>query len=170
VTAKRTCSIVFNSLTLISPRYWDWTLDWESPSAAPIWDNEYGFGGDGAKDQISTVGFGTCVLEGPFANLSLAHYKHETQPHCLSRGFGRQINKTDELYGRQFHPKVLDGLLQRESFFNFSLSLEMGPHVAIPNWINGDFISFEAPNGNHVTICAILLIQTMITVADCRVD
>ncbi len=43
--------------------------------------------------------------------------------------------------------------MAQDSFFNFSLALEKGPHNAIPNGIGGDFLTFEAPSGKKVRAC-----------------
>ncbi|KAE9375970.1 Di-copper centre-containing protein [Stipitochalara longipes BDJ] len=125
--------------------FWDWTLDWEDPSQSPVWDPFTGFGGDGSLGEITTVGFGSCVRDGPFANYEVHYYNFTTHPHCLSRGFSRQ-HENQQFYGDEFSPAVIENIHQQEEFFSFSLGLEMGPHDAIPNLINGDFFSFEAPN------------------------
>ncbi len=44
-------------------RYWNWNLDWENVTRAPVWDAELGFGGNGNKSD--SPGFrGFCVTDG----------------------------------------------------------------------------------------------------------
>lgn len=91
---------------LTKASYWDWTLDAVSESAwpaSPIFDDVYGFGGNGAYianisnlTQTSAVNDlpgrsgGGCVTDGPFANLAVPMGPDDSvtyTPHCLRRDF-----------------------------------------------------------------------------------
>ena len=128
-------------------RYWDWNIDWEDIPGSEIWDPETGFGGDGGTDTSETVGFGSCVKNGPFAVNYTVHYFNNTiRPHCLSRGFGRR-NTPAHFESEPFSPATMQRVFQQDTFMNFTTVLENGPHNAIPNNICGDFYAAEAPNG-----------------------
>ena len=131
-------------------RYWDWTLDWENPSKSPIWDAETGFGGDGNLEQNPTVGNGSCLSDGPFKNYEVLFANLDVQPHCLSRGFGRNV-KSGRFEGGKFSPDAIKEILNMEDLHDFSLTLEKRSHDAIPNGIGGDFYLFTAPNGKQMS-------------------
>ncbi|KAF2237624.1 putative tyrosinase [Viridothelium virens] len=121
--------------------YWDWSLDWNNISGSPVWDNEFGFGGNGNS---SEDGFrGNCVTDGPFAWLEVLFIGDISVPHCLSRGFleGDELNK----WTSQWQPSVIDGVLSTQTYANFSLRLEDGPHLSLPHIIHGDYSVGSAP-------------------------
>ncbi|MCJ1310855.1 hypothetical protein MMC25_004523 [Agyrium rufum] len=122
--------------------YWDWSLDWENITLAPVWDAATGFGGNGnASDTQSFRGF--CVTDGPFARLELSFIGPMDVPHCLSRNFLKGENITS--YAQAIRPMALDDLLRTLRYEDFSLALERGPHLSIPFSIHGDFSVPSAP-------------------------
>ena len=144
-------------LTLFSPRscllnspaylirYWDWSLDWEDITLAPVWDSVLGFGGNGNSSD-SRPGFrGFCVTDGPFANLELLFIGPMDVPHCLSRDFLRGENLTT--YAQRIRPQALEELLRLPSYEAFNEAVETGPHLSLPFSIHGDFSVPTAPQG-----------------------
>lgn len=131
--------------------YWDWTLDWEDPTKSPIWDPETGFGGNGTSEGDDIVPYGTCISEGPFVGYEVYWKNRTAYPHCLSRGFGRKLQRFHPsdpatFAGELFSPAAMEKALEKTDFINFSMALEIGPHNGIPNNIGGDFLLSEAPN------------------------
>ena len=129
--------------------YWDWTMDWENLTQAPIWDEVLGFGGDGNQDAPLTVGFGRCVTDGPFANTTARTYGDEENAHCLSRGF-RRGNDFTQLCTQQISPDAIHDLLQSPDYDSFNLRLEHSAHHMMPNCIRGDWLKFTVPYGKCV--------------------
>ena len=128
--------------------YWDWTLDWENITISPIWDTETGFGGNGNVNLGSPVFDAHCVTEGPFALLDVPYFEDIYKPHCLLRGFDKNLAK----FRQDLHPDALDKLLLLDDYNTLNLGLENGPHVAIPKSINGDFSLHTAPFGNYTSL------------------
>ena len=126
--------------------YWDWTMDWENLTQAPVWDKSLGFGGDGNNDTPLTVGFGRCVTEGPFANTTVGTYGDEDNAHCLSRGF-RRGDDFAQLCTQQISPDAIQDLLQLSDYNSFNLGLEHSAHHMLPNCIRGDWLEFTVPYG-----------------------
>ncbi|TQV93218.1 ABC multidrug transporter [Cordyceps javanica] len=126
--------------------YWDWGLDWEDPTKSAIWDPETGFGGNGDADSKVTVGWGSCVTDGPLADYKVMFYNMVLELHCLSRGFGRCFGLNGTWSGDAFKPSAIEHVLRQTSFAEFSAALESGPHDAVPNNVCGDFYYLEAPN------------------------
>ncbi|KAI4598432.1 hypothetical protein KJ359_002842 [Pestalotiopsis sp. 9143b] len=135
-------------LMLLLIRYWDWTLDSQDPTSSPIWSSSDGFGGDGQKHAPVTVKNGSCIESGPFVNYTVQWSNLESDPHCLSRGFGRDKSPA-RFSGAAFAPHVIDALFQHQDLATFSMELEETSHDAIPNGIGGDFALFTAPSGKY---------------------
>ena len=128
-----------------SSRYWDWSLDWEDVTQAPVWDPILGFGGDGDEKDIESI-HGHCVTDGPFARLKVLYVEKFPYPHCLSRGFARGENLTR--FSAALEPTALDDLLGTPDYASFNLGVEDGPHLSIPRSIHGDFSTVTAPAGS----------------------
>ncbi|KZZ99247.1 putative domain, di-copper centre [Beauveria brongniartii RCEF 3172] len=126
--------------------YWDWQLDWQDPARSPIWDPDTGFGGSGDPAGELTVGWGSCVPNGPFRDYKVLFYDFVLKLHCLSRGFGRCFGRNGTWSGEPFKPSVIQQVMEQETFANFSAALETGPHDAVPNNVCGDFYYLESPN------------------------
>ncbi|KAF7522792.1 hypothetical protein G7054_g12024 [Neopestalotiopsis clavispora] len=109
-----------------------------------IWDPVTGFGGDGQGND--TVYIGSCIRDGPFSDYVVSFYNFTYNPHCLSRGIGRDNGQPHKFSGADVTPAAISTVMQEKTFFNFSIALENGPHATIPHLVNGDFFSFEAPN------------------------
>ena len=126
--------------------YWDWTLDWEDITQAPVFSSTSGFGGDGDPTGEITVGGGRCVIDGPFAGLEALRYDADFLPHCLSRGFlhGELLRR---LCGDDIHPAKVRDVLAMGDFESFMHHLEEGPHIAISTGIRGDWLKFTVPYG-----------------------
>ena len=127
--------------------YWDWTLDWTNLTAAPVWAEEDGFGGNGNRSATSgdPIRSGYCVSDGPFADLQVLYYGPFYRPHCLSRGFehGRKLDRDST----RVKPEMIESLMKCNDYESFNLQLEDGPHMSIPRTVNGDFALFTAPYG-----------------------
>ncbi|PWY74371.1 Di-copper centre-containing protein [Aspergillus heteromorphus CBS 117.55] len=125
--------------------YWDWSLDWNNLTGAPVWDPETGFGGDGDMAGEITIGEGRCVTDGPFAGHINMFYGPKDHPHCLSRGFTDGEGHYGTIPGESVHPERIEDILSQEDYESFFFALEKGPHDTIPNGVRGDFFSFTAP-------------------------
>jgi hypothetical protein len=112
-------------------RYWDWALDAALPEESPIWDNTLGMGGDG-------VGEPHCVEEGPFAFFKPQY----PSPHCLQRNF------FPEMHGINYTVVKCDNIVNNaESYDQFRVQLEMGPHRMVHNGIGGEMPTDHSSNG-----------------------
>lgn len=150
-TIREFCREYFDSTKFVANvfSYWDWGLDWEDPKKSAIWDPDTGFGGNGDPDDKVTVGWGSCITNGPFMDYKVLFYNMVIGLHCLSRGFGRCFGLNGTWSGEPFKPSAIQHVLEQETFADFSLALESGPHDAIPNNVCGDFYYLEAPNGEY---------------------
>ena len=129
--------------------YWDWSLDWEKPSESIVWDTELGFGGNGdSADENQRLGGGTCVRNGPFANLNLTWLDQSYYPHCLLRGFRSDLGP-GKFTGHPFRPDAIKELMEQDNYVSFLTFLETQPHNAIPHGVRGDFAAATAPNGEY---------------------
>jgi hypothetical protein len=150
---------------IVSRSYWDWSLDASNLTASPIWNDKYGFGGDG-KVGDSTLANGRCVENGPFTNAipywqakadnEMHTYHIFPQPHCLSRGFA--TGERQELFQASITPEKVEETLEQAEYDEFFAKLELGPHNAVPQFISGDFYYFTAPNGKEINniVCSFL--------------
>lgn len=141
--------------------YWDWVLDSDDLSKAPIWDTVDGFGGNGDINTPITVSEGYCVTGGPFANVTRAWKSRPTgkghelayRPHCMSRGFrnASTVSKYYDLDIQVLHsrisPKKVQKILEQPDFNSFFQEFEGSAHNAIPLFIMGDWFTLSAPNG-----------------------
>ena len=141
--------------------YWDWTLDWENVTMSPVWDINTGFGGTGDIKAGPPVFKAYCVTEGPFANLEVPYFGDIYHPHCLLRGFDKNL----EDFRQDLNPETLMRLLLSPDYQSLNLGLEDGPHVAIPKSINGDFSLHTAPFGNQ---CSHSMHMRMRLIVVCR--
>lgn len=126
--------------------FWDWSLDSEDLSAAPVWSPSDGFGGDGHGTCDKAFLRGCCVTDGPFANLQVA----PGGVHCLTRGFEGDVEKRIEL-SRKARPSAIAHILNAQDYEDFNLRLEAGLHAVIPEFVGGDFALFWAPFGKFMT-------------------
>ena len=125
--------------------YWNWALDWQDITKSPIWDADFGFGGDGNPSDGELVLEGHCVTDGPFSHLMNPYLDAEYIPHYLSQDFehGRELASN----GSWFSPEALEALLRVDDYETFSLGMEDGPHIEITRSIRGDFSPLTAPSG-----------------------
>ncbi|KAF2730278.1 Di-copper centre-containing protein [Polyplosphaeria fusca] len=124
--------------------YWDWALDWEDLTQAPIWDSTHGFGGNGNTSAAKSVAYGHCVTSGPFAHLSALYYAGAAQKHCLSRGFLTDLEETRPIRNL-ISPQAVQQVLDEADFEGFYTRLEFKGHNAIPALVRGDFFEVTAP-------------------------
>ncbi|KAJ4366488.1 hypothetical protein N0V83_008124 [Neocucurbitaria cava] len=132
--------------------YWDWQLDWQDITKAPIWDGEHGFGSTGVPDKSArAILSGYCVTDGPFKDIMIPYLDEKHYPHCLSRGFlqGEELKNQSMMIS----PDALESLLSLDDYESFNLGLEHGPHLAIPRSIRGDFSLLTAPSGKLLSTC-----------------
>jgi len=123
--------------------YWDWTLDWEDITQAPVWDNVLGFGGNGNPKSGKELNGGYCVTDGPFGGLDIPYFGTEYNPHCLSRGFASGENLT--LMVQDIRPAAIEKLFLENDYEPFNVKLEITAHNSIPHIVRGDFLVFTAP-------------------------
>ncbi|KAF7861798.1 hypothetical protein EAF04_007681 [Stromatinia cepivora] len=122
--------------------YWDWSLDWEDFTRAPIW-GPHNFGSNGNLDVEVSVGEGHCVTDGPFAGITAMFYDNEYHPHCLSRGF-RSGTKMKEL-GKLVQPEVVKNIMSEDNFETFAHRMEHNAHRFVSQSIRGEFSKFTGP-------------------------
>lgn len=131
---------------MLARRFWDWQLDWQDVTKAPVWSVEHGFGSTGDPKQSShAIMDGYCVVDGPFGGLEIPYLDEEYHPHCLSRGFVEGEELTNQSI--KLSPDYVEGLLDMDKYESLNLGVEHGPHSAIPFSIRGDFALFTAPSG-----------------------
>jgi tyrosinase len=131
--------------------YWDWSLDWESPSSSPIWDSESGFGGDGNVTGLFIINEGRCLVNGPFMDMRPLYDNFTANPHCISRGFKNvETGEAGLLSGHQLRPEAMEEILGQEDFEKFHDRVEQNVHDALHNGINGDFGSLTSGNGGYI--------------------
>ncbi|KAF2855807.1 Di-copper centre-containing protein [Plenodomus tracheiphilus IPT5] len=127
--------------------YWDWTKDLRHIYNAPIWgSDDISFGTNGTGDTSPVPGElrGSCVTDGPFANMTLHYLGLKEQEHCFSRGFASEDllhNLTSWL-----RPQIIEKLLLMPRYEDFNGYLEHHTHLAIPGIIQGDLVTFTSPN------------------------
>ncbi|KAM0316953.1 hypothetical protein ACHAO8_002756 [Botrytis cinerea] len=122
--------------------YWDWSLDWEDFSRAPIWGHD-NFGSDGNLDAEISVGNGHCVIDGPFAGLTAMFYDNDYYPHCLSRGFKSGAEMKD--LGNLVRPGVVEDIMREGNFEAFAQRIEHNAHRFVSGSIRGEFSKFTGP-------------------------
>lgn len=69
-------------------RYWQISVDADNILRSPVWDAQFGVGGNGA-------GGNGCIQDGPFKNLTL-HFNqdgHPGDPYCLTRSINVETFK-----------------------------------------------------------------------------
>ncbi|CAG8948658.1 hypothetical protein HYFRA_00001778 [Hymenoscyphus fraxineus] len=123
--------------------YWDWSLDHNDILNAPVFDAEYGFGGNGNTSSAPSVAYGHCVTDGPFANLRALYFGNEVKTHCLSRGFNNLEIVHDRT--RYITAEAIEAYLIEPEYVGFYSKLERGAHNSIPMIIRGDFYKVTAP-------------------------
>jgi tyrosinase len=124
--------------------YWDWSLDYENLSSAPVFDVEHGFGGDGSPKEEESISGGSCIREGPFSMYEVRVLGAENEPHCLSRGFGRSVGGS--FVGTSISPTAIRDVLQERNYYDFLTRLEGSADNDIPLGIGGDWVLASAPN------------------------
>lgn len=137
--------------------YWDWTRDASGIgiSDSPVFDDIYGFGGNGDEQSPEILHGGHCVATGPFANTTRAWsalskgQSHNVTfwPHCLNRGI---MDSTDPAAKDMYYaisPEYVAQTLDQADYDQFFRTFETGAHNAIPSLMRGDWITFTAPNG-----------------------
>jgi tyrosinase len=62
-------------------------------------------------------------------------------PHCLSRVFN------EDWYAHYLNPEAMEKTMSSNTYNEFFQALELEQHDIIPLGIQGDFVSFTAPNG-----------------------
>ncbi|KAJ9624310.1 hypothetical protein H2204_010866 [Knufia peltigerae] len=102
--------------------YWDWTQDWEKPSASSVV---------------------TGVANGQFAGLQVHSFGPVDESHCLSRGFWDRVDF--DVLGKFLDPERVSKILMLDDYEAFLLALESSAHNAIPQGVGGDFAFHAAP-------------------------
>lgn len=92
------------------------------------------------------------MSDGPFAGLRLRYLSDDVLSHCLSRDF-RSDNGSSHFSGYNFRPEAMSEVFRQRDFNSFLMTLENGPHDAIPLGVRGDFFFFTAPNGECDLFC-----------------
>ena len=84
-------------------------------------------------------------MDGPFAGLEALYSNLWRRSHCLARGFpgAKELRR----WNAELAPAKVDAVFMMDSYEDFNLGLEDGPHLAIPYSVRGDFYRFTAPYG-----------------------
>lgn len=125
--------------------YWDWILDYDNLTRAPVFDAEHGFGGDGGPEDEESIKAGSCIRDGPFSNYEVRVLGEENKPHCLSRGFGRFFG-SGSFTGPTVSPTAMGIVLQETDYYDFLTALEGSADNDIPLGMGGDWVLASAPN------------------------
>lgn len=130
-------------------RYWDWTLDWQNLFAAPVWDLDHGFSGNGRESSEPSAFFprSHCIRDGTFANVNVSLAGATYAPHCLTRDFGSFKHEPVASLSQHLRPSAIEALMEEDDYYKFLVKFEDGAHIAIPKFIMGDFRLFTSPNG-----------------------
>ncbi|KAJ2994953.1 hypothetical protein HDV02_001182, partial [Globomyces sp. JEL0801] len=105
--------------------YWDWTADSQAPELSSIWDNTYGFGGNGDAR--------TGCIPGPFAST------RKGDRTCIQRRWDGPTNgKGSPLFGAQYSPVQIQQIMTSKTYDEFRRNLEGMPHNSVHNAIGGE--------------------------------
>lgn len=135
--------------------YWDWTKDAQNFSASPVFDDVYGFGGNGewledisglpvtslAPGPLVRTG-GGCVKTGPFADrqISMGPGKNTAYtPHCLRRDFVPSL-AAYKLSMVQVHSELV-----AETYSEYSRRVELTS-------LNPDLSGLSTHGGGHFAV------------------
>ncbi|RKP37296.1 hypothetical protein BJ085DRAFT_19981, partial [Dimargaris cristalligena] len=111
--------------------YWDWSIDSQTPSNSPVW-NDYGHSG----------GEGQCVLDGSFSGWQAQYNLNGTDLHCLRRAWNQGTSM-----GSVFPPEYLEqNARDNDDYVTFWNTLERGPHGIVHAFIGGDMFDMASPN------------------------
>lgn len=126
-------------------------MDLQHIVSAPVWGaGQLAFGTNGTGEASAYPGVlrGSCVMDGPFANMTLHFLGQATQEHCFSRGFATG----DLLHNLTLwlRPRIIEKLLLMPRYEDFNNYLEHYTHLAIPGIIQGDLVTFTSPNGKFM--------------------
>ncbi|KAK8070195.1 hypothetical protein PG994_006811 [Apiospora phragmitis] len=140
------CSVWLIRLQYCS--YWDWTLDTDDVTKAPVWDPETGFGGNGdpAIDPMKESSAKKCLVDGPLKGSQVAYTMSGYQPHCLARNFNSGIAFPGDMLADSYTKAFVDKVAALDNYADFRYSLEGGPHGAIHSAVGGDMSPATSPN------------------------
>lgn len=131
-------------------RYWEELLDSTNLTASPIFDTEYGFGGDGSGDD-------DCITDGPFANLTL-HLGpiYEVTDHCLSRSLSaNSITWANQTY--------LDACYAAEDYETAYPLFSSSPHTAGHAAVGGVMLDVTCSPGGK-SLCKSIIKSILINI------
>ncbi|KAI9226134.1 MAG: hypothetical protein DHS80DRAFT_19236, partial [Piptocephalis tieghemiana] len=110
--------------------YWEWPLDSQAPEQSAIFTAAF-MGGNGRASD-------SCVMDGPFANWTMAN----PTPHCIRRKFRRGTT-----CGTFHGPESINRIItQSTSYDNFRQMFESVPHAGPHLGIGGEMSQMESPN------------------------
>ena len=167
-----------NGIWKADPRcsYWDWTLDWEDLTGAPVWDETLGFGGDGNMSNpgpypvtVQNSKQSYCVTTGPFKDVQVFYGTSPASAHCLSRGFYHYENQEPgKISGLHVRPEVIEELESVAHYDEYRNRTEFMVHNGIHWGIGGDFERWSSANGkiylSYITsvTCALLKYRSLL--------
>lgn len=139
------------SRLLIQPdcSYWDWSLDTDDVTKAPIWDTITGFGGNGdpAINPLTESSSKKCLVDGPLKGLQPAYTMTGYAPHCLARNWNSGAEYPGNMFSDSYTKKAVEEINALDNYPDFRYELEGGPHGAIHSAIGGDMSPATSPNG-----------------------
>ncbi|KAK8093302.1 uncharacterized protein PG998_014183 [Apiospora kogelbergensis] len=126
--------------------YWDWTLDADDPTKAPLWDVTTGFGGNGDPAIDPKSSSKKCLVDGPLKGLQVAYTMKGYQPHCLARNWNSGIAFPGDMLADSYNKESVDKVAALDNYEDFRYQLEGGPHGAIHSAVGGDMSPATSPN------------------------
>jgi len=128
-------------------RYWDQKRDHDDIFASPVFDSEFGFGGNGAHDPTAVIPFinitadgGGCIQDGPFRDLTIhlgSNNDSSYNERCLKRNIIQLpvsrwwAAETEE--ATLAHPtyELFAELLEGNGNFSLDLGMHNAGHMAV---------------------------------------
>lgn len=113
------------------PRYWQEQIDAGKFSQSVIFDNTYGFGGDGS-------GHGNCITTGPFVNYTNSIGPgYQLTNHCIDRKISNQMSAGSS-------QSNVNQCLQQSTFATAWSCIEASPHAGghagVGGQVNAEYI------------------------------
>ncbi|KAE9379517.1 Di-copper centre-containing protein, partial [Stipitochalara longipes BDJ] len=121
--------------------YWNWSLDTQNLTMAPVFDPQYGFGGNG-NPNANALGKGNCVTDGGVSGITFKYFDSEVVPHCLFRTFD---HSNQRLSGEKYSDSAIGKILKKPDIISFMMALNSA-HASVHMGLGGDMEGFSAPN------------------------
>ena len=71
-------------------------------------------------------------------------------PHCLARNFNNGTAFPGNMFGPNYTPSIVEGIMDVQDYPDFRYKLEGVPHGAIHSAVGGDMSPATSPNGKSI--------------------